>query len=197
MSSTDPVPRKTGLQHVDLFVAGCALLVSVVSLFVAWQANRTQERMLAASVWPYLSWGTSNVTGEDQQRDEISFNLFNLGVGPARLQSLQLFYKNQPVSDAQALLQACCGAQLPAAGWELRTATVNPLVLPGHDNFKFLSLPKNQVNAAMWQALDRERHNITLGLCYCSVLEQCWALRSGQEQPQEVARCEMPKGQYH
>jgi hypothetical protein len=61
MSSIDPIPRKTGLHHIDLFVGGCALLVSVVSLFIAWQANRTQERMLAASVWPYISWGTDSI----------------------------------------------------------------------------------------------------------------------------------------
>jgi hypothetical protein len=186
------------LRHVDLIVAGCALLVSVVSLFIAWQANRTQERMLAASVWPYLSWGTSNVGGEDQQREEISFNLFNLGVGPARIQSLQLFYKDQPMADAKALLHACCEAQLPAAGkWDLRTTSVNPLVLPGHDNFKFFSLPKNEVSAALWQALDRERHSITMEFCYCSVLEQCWVLHSGRQEPQSVARCKVPEQQYH
>jgi hypothetical protein len=199
MSTPDPVPHKTGLGHVDLFVAGCALLVSVVSLFIAYQANRTQERMLAASVWPYLSWGTNNIDQNGQ--DEISFNLYNLGVGPAKIQSLQVLYKGQPMADARALVAACCQQQ--AAGmkefkdWDLHTAGINPIVLPGHDSRKFFSLPRKDANAALWQALDRERLNIAIRSCYCSVLDECWVEEPGESQARRVSRCDVPEGQYH
>lgn len=199
MSTPDPVPRKTGAHHIDLLVAGCALLVSVVSLFIAWQANHTQERMLAASVWPYLSWGTNNIDQNGQ--DEISFNLYNLGVGPAKIESLQVLYKGQPMADARALVAACCQQQTAgmrdSKDWDLRTAGINPIVLPGHDSMKFFSLPRKDANAALWQALDHERHNIAISACYCSVLDECWMEETGQVQARKVRRCEVPESQYH
>lgn len=199
MSSIDPIPPKTGVRHIDLFVGGCALLVSVVSLFMAWQSNHTQERMLAASVWPYMSWGTNNIDQNGQ--DEISFNLYNLGVGPAKIESLQLLYKGQPVANGRALVAACCQEQVAALkdlkDMDLRTAGINPIVLPGHDSMKFFMLPKKQANAALWEALDRERLNILIRTCYCSVLEECWQDEPGHAQPHSVRRCEVLESQYH
>jgi hypothetical protein len=46
----------------DVVIGAGVLLISLISLFVAVSANRTQERMLAASVWPSLMFGTSSVS---------------------------------------------------------------------------------------------------------------------------------------
>ena len=38
----------------DLMIGAAAVLISAVSLGLAISANRTQERLLAASTWPFL-----------------------------------------------------------------------------------------------------------------------------------------------
>jgi hypothetical protein len=200
MSATDPVPRKPGLQHLDLIVAGCALLVSVVSLFVAWQNNNTQERMLAASVWPDLDWETNNLS-DDLQQQKVSLEIRNVGIGPARIQSLQLFYRGQAIASGPELVKACCQTQ--AAGlpgpraWNELTSTINPLVLPAHDSVKFFSVPLSGDNKPLWDALDQARHEVVAQVCYCSVLNQCWMLDSTKAPPREVRSCAVPEPQYH
>ncbi|MBP6216216.1 MAG: hypothetical protein KA391_02360, partial [Luteimonas sp.] len=59
MTDDDPgnaatAPARRDGRWFELVVGASAILISAVSLFVAISANRTQERMLAASVWPSL-----------------------------------------------------------------------------------------------------------------------------------------------
>ena len=99
MSTPDPLPRKSGMHTLDIFVGACALLISAVSLFMAYRSNQLQDRMLEASIWPYLYWDSSNF---DEQRnvDEVFLGFRNVGVGPARIESLQLSYKGQLLADS-------------------------------------------------------------------------------------------------
>ena len=85
-----------------------AILVSVVSLGVALSSNRTQERLLAASAWPTLEFGTGNRS--DSGTDEITLVLGNNGVGPARLRGVRVFYKGEFAADSRRLMQRCCAA---------------------------------------------------------------------------------------
>ena len=55
-----------------------AVLVSVTSVAISLIGNRTQERLLAASVWPYLSFNTGN-TSDDGQHQVISLAVVNSG----------------------------------------------------------------------------------------------------------------------
>ena len=68
-----------------------AVLVSVTSVTISVIGNRTQERLLAASVWPYLSFNTGN-TSDDGQRQVISLAVVNSGNGPARIRQFTLEY---------------------------------------------------------------------------------------------------------
>lgn len=198
MSTPDPLPRRTGLHKLDLFVGACALLVSAVSLLIAWQANRTQQRMLAASVWPYLAWDTSNFR-EDTQQQEVSLELHNNGVGPARIETLQLLYQGRPLADARELVHACCKAEVEnLKNWSSRTSSVNPVVIPAHDRVEFFGILRNADNGALWEAFNRERFKVQGRACYCSVLDECWLLDSTQPAPQPVRSCPAPSGpQYH
>ncbi|HZR35872.1 MAG TPA: hypothetical protein VFA75_10890 [Nevskia sp.] len=194
MSTPDPLPRRTGLHKLDLFVGACALLVSAVSLFIGWQSNRTQQRMLAASVWPYLSWDTSNYN-EQSHEDEVSLEIRNVGVGPARIESLQLFYQGKPLADFRELVDACCKAEVEGLRrWSSRTSTVNPVVIPAHDSVRFFAVIKAADNAALWDKFNRERFQVQGRACYCSVLDDCWVLDSSKIVPEAVSRCPAPAG---
>jgi hypothetical protein len=198
MSTPDPLPRRSGLHKLDLFVGGCALLVSAVSLIIAWQANRTQQRMLAASVWPYLAWDTSNYNDQTKE-DEVSLEIRNVGVGPARIESLQLSYQGKPLADFHELVGACCKAEVEGLKrWSSRISTINPVVIPAHDSIKFFAVIKTADNIALWDKFNRERYQVQGRACYCSVLDDCWLLDSTQALPQPVGSCPVPAGtQYH
>lgn len=45
-------PHHTGHRWVDYVIAGTALLVSVISLWVAVGHGRTMEKLVAANSWP-------------------------------------------------------------------------------------------------------------------------------------------------
>lgn len=60
-----------------------------MSLFVAISANRTQERMLAASVWPSLLFNTSNAASDGTP--QIGIDLLNFGTEPARVRWLEMY----------------------------------------------------------------------------------------------------------
>jgi len=61
---TDKRAARRDSRLFEFIIGAGVLLISLISLFVAVSANRTQERMLAASVWPSLMFGTSSVSPE-------------------------------------------------------------------------------------------------------------------------------------
>lgn len=194
MSTPDPLPRRTGVHKLDLFVGACALLVSAVSLFIGWQSNRTQQRMLAASVWPYLSWDTSNYSEETQQQI-VTLEIHNSGVGPARIETVELSYQGQALANGGQLVMACCKQQVEGLkNWSSRTSTINPVVIPAHDQVKFFGILKTGDNASLWETFNHERFKVEGRVCYCSVLDECWLLESARNVPQPVGSCPAPAG---
>ncbi|MBL8299580.1 MAG: hypothetical protein JNN30_14680 [Rhodanobacteraceae bacterium] len=101
----------------DVVLSVGAVLISAVSLGVAVSSNRTQERLLAASTWPYVQYGTGNRDANGD--DVINFSIANAGVGPARIQTFQLLYQGEPQANAGALLSHCCDGK----GKNLATVT--------------------------------------------------------------------------
>ena len=79
----DPRPKLGGYAFLDLIVAGSAILISCVSLFIATQQSRTMEKTLAASNWPLLQIHTGN--SDDSGNAVLNFEIQNVGVGPANV----------------------------------------------------------------------------------------------------------------
>lgn len=169
---------------LEYVIGGAAVLISAISLYVAVSANQTQERLLAASTWPFVQYGTGNRL--DDGTAAISFTLHNAGVGPARVMSVQLLYGGQPMPDSAALLRACCAQP----GANATTITSGPeRVLVAGEEVTFLRIDRAMVDAPVWDALNRERFKAQLRACYCSVLDACWMLDSASGEPQPVAVC--------
>lgn len=191
----DPLPRRPrrASRWLESVVGACAILISAVSLYVAINANRTQERMLAASVWPSLLFATSNASTEGEP--QISFDLLNRGIGPARMRWAELRYAGTPVRDVGDLLARCCGAKLrdtEGARYPVVTSGVQNRVIGVGEWIPMLRMPRNDATARAWEALDRERHRIELRACYCSVLDDCWLYDSDGTDPEPIAQCPAP-----
>ena len=176
--------HKTGHSIADKILAVLAIFLSCVSVFIAVSHGRTMERLVAANSWPNISYLTGN-EDDSGSRQIVTFALKNTGVGPARIDTFEVFYKGVPVRDYIALLTACCGA--PTANTS--SSRVIDEVLPARDNIEFLSLPKDKASQAVWDALNKERFAVRVRTCYCSVFDECWVRDSAQRRPERVDQC--------
>lgn len=99
-------PRKIGHRAIDFSIAASAIVISLISLAVAIHHGRVQERLVAASSWPFLFWSTS--VDQDGRGQRFSIYIANSGVGPALLKGLVVRYGGKPVRGWVELLQECC-----------------------------------------------------------------------------------------
>jgi hypothetical protein len=175
---------------VDVMLGVAAVLISAISVLVAISANQTQERLLAASTWPNLDFGTSNLN--EASEEEISFELTNSGVGPARIRWYELSYKGQVHESFDAMFASCCKrpAEIPAQTVNTITSSVVPVLKVG-DSIKLLRLKKSGNPDWLWQKVNVERRYVSLKVCYCSVLDTCWMFDSASKllDPPVVATC--------
>jgi hypothetical protein len=191
--SERPLRRRANRHWIESLVGACAILISAVSLYVAINANRTQERMLAASVWPSLLFATSNASTEGEP--QISFDLLNRGIGPARMRWAELRYAGTPVRNVGELLERCCRTRLhetDGARYPVVTSGVQNRVIGIGEWVPMLRMPRAEATARTWEALDRERHKVQLRACYCSVLDDCWLYDSDRADPEPVSQCPAP-----
>src|SRR5690349_16260743 len=160
-----------------------AMFVSLVSLVVAIAHGRTMERMaeantrmVQASSWPYIQFDTHNV--DEHGAGDVRLVLTNQGVGPARIQTFELWWNGQPMSSPLALLKACC-TTTPAELAEANTTSIGigstaPSILRAGDHTDFFSVPSTPKNRDLWSKFNVERDKVTVRVCYCSVFDECW-----------------------
>jgi hypothetical protein len=162
-----------------------AVLVSLSSVAISVVGNRTQERLLAASVWPYVSLGSGN-TSDDGEKRILAFSLTNSGSGPARIKDFSLELDHQKLVSGLELIKRCCDlAKVPL----LTSSVVGRVLRPG-DSAVYLQLPYSDAIADGWSKLDKARFGrLVMKVCYCSTLDDCFEARSDSDDPQPVAAC--------
>jgi hypothetical protein len=207
--------HKTGHKWIDIMVALCALVVSGVSLFVAVMHGRTMERMAEANAalvkansWPLIESTTGNHTDADEP--VITLGLVNGGVGPAKVETFEVFWNGQPVRNNRELLAACCGLEpgmLPSIAdahgsqaearritkISLSSSKVSGRVIMARDGDSFLTLPLSDPSAPVFDKLNTARLKVEMRVCYCSVFDECWLSDLKTMNPPQVKACPAPK----
>ena len=84
---------------MDLTIALSAIAISVISLFVAIGHGRTEEKLVAASLWSFLTFQTTK-NGLQAGSRVIDFRVQNSGVGPARVQWGRIQLVGSPIRTA-------------------------------------------------------------------------------------------------
>jgi hypothetical protein len=188
-------PRKSGRSRVDLILALTAIFFSGVSLYVAIENAHTQREMVAASTWPFVT-GWVKIGGNEH--GDLQFGVGNSGVGPAKIHSFEVFYKDRPVTSARDLLRQCCGlpADRKAADamllpW-MSSTVVNEIVLrAGEDQPAFVLRP-DPAAPELGRRLAGAMLELSFRGCYCSTLDECWDSALGSMQPTPVKVCREP-----
>jgi hypothetical protein len=195
-------PHHTGHSWLDIILALSAMFVSVVSLFLAIGHGRTMERMAEANArmveansWPFVAFETHNV--DEQGRADVRLVLRNQGIGPARIQTLEMWYDKRPIASPLDLIKACCETT-PAEQTGVNktiwsTGLSAPSILRAGDHSDFFSAPLGKDNKDLWAKFNVERDKVTVRLCYCSVFDECWIGSGVTTEARSVGSCPVPE----
>jgi hypothetical protein len=146
-----PHAHKTRHKWLDMIVAFSALFVSVVSLGVAIRMAEANARLVSASSWPFLSYGAGTETANGMTK--IHMRVFNVGVGPAKIESAELVWKGVAYARDQDFLKACCGLET-ASQPDFDSDLLPAEVLRAGERIEFLRFTES-ANPMVFAALQR------------------------------------------
>lgn len=183
-------PHHTGHRWVDYLLAGTALLVSVISLWVAIGHGRTMEKLVAANSWPYVD-GQVNIGPAGETKQNVFLIRFsNSGVGPAQVRSLEVFDGARRLRGFDDLIRLVRAA-FPNEHGKMGFASLNGAMIPrdGHVNLLVFS-PPAMSDASVGHALPIIQR-LHFRWCYCSVFDECFVGddRIARARPQPIAAC--------
>ena len=155
-----------------------------------------QRELLAANSWPFMEVDEERrLTGTNAL---VSVDVRNEGVGPAKVESFEVFYAGRPVGNATELLQRCCGLSADTKAAHARMALgiglgdVAGNVIRPDQSRTMISMDRSAADAAVFSNFDSHLADITFRLCYCSILDRCWLSDLRTLKPAETASCPVP-----
>jgi hypothetical protein len=186
-----------------------AVIIAAVSLWVAFDTERTNRELVAserqlvsANSWPFMEIGENDTNLEG--KDGLTLLYMNQGIGPAKLESFELFWKGKPLSGPEELLRTCCQAPGASMTWMSgglgMSATAGLVLRPGQA-LNFVYMTRTPASAASMDVLRSNLRNLSFRFCYCSVFDECWL---GKRQfgkpadfrPPRVQACPVPTVPY-
>jgi len=184
------VPGQTETRRASRYDAVIATLVGLCALCVSAYTAHVQRQQVRAAVWPILEFDSSN--------GPIQFTLANKGVGPAIIKHVSVKVDDQPVKNWAEVLEKILGpgyhpgeesdmsGRVFSAGESMNVFTPH-----GEANNP---IPFEKSNP-LWAKLNTGRSRVTVEICYCSTLDECWTLRAGGSTPSittETRLCPTP-----
>ena len=188
-----------------------AVIIAAVSLWVAFDSERTNRELVASASWPFveLTSGESIVAPR-----ALHLDMSNDGIGPAKLESFELFWQGKPERSPWQLLHDCCAQGKTAAGQpgsmaalradspHLGTASDQGSVLRAGETLHLLAYIRSGDNSPIWDAFESQYvHKLSVRYCYCSAFNDCWVMtaRLGTRRdlnPPRVRACPRPQLPY-
>jgi hypothetical protein len=156
----------------DGVAAVIAAFVGLLALCVSGYTAHIQRQQVRAQVWPYLEPGLSG-----SKREVI---LFNKGVGPAIVRSVQIYVDGKPQRNWDRVY-ATLGLKLAQRP---PYSTINNIVIS----------PNDHIDQVVFQNVDdfnlysKQVDRVEKRLCYCSTLNECWMHDEREKDPSRVYR---------
>lgn len=168
---------------VEFLVAVCALVSSIIAIWVAWDQSRVMRAQQDGMVYPVLQLdGFVSRAGETTA---IGFSLENSGVGPALIESVVAKRGGETLSSLEPYREAL------APGYDTSwTGLTGRAVAPGKSiDALRLEWPANQLSDADLNKAVEVWGEIEIEICYCSVFGKCWISRQTQSRTESVKSC--------
>ena len=169
----------------EMLIAICAVITSVIALFVAWDQGRVMRAQQHGSVFPVLQADGSISNTPGTRRLGLSFA--NSGVGPALIESVEVMR-----GDTRLVSLIEYRDRLPE-GYQLSwTSMVGRAVAPGDEVLAVeMVWPEGAISAEQHAAVAAEWSDLTFEVCYCSVFERCWkSYFLNNEQTERTKACQ-------
>jgi hypothetical protein len=172
-----------------MIVAATAILISLISLGVAYKHGVIMERLVAANSWPLLQYTTGNFN-EETSTPDVSLSIENVGVGPAVIKQFTMYLDGRSYSQPGALVTGCCSPKNARdLHNQLYTNPVSGTVIKAGETTRAIVLKRTPQALASWQKLNAARFKVTFDVCYCSVFNDCWRSDLTGVDPKPVDSC--------
>jgi hypothetical protein len=184
--------HQTGHRWLDITLAVSAVAISLTSLFLALQHGRVMERMVEANTWPYVIVGVS--TSREDGTPHVTLWMVNKGVGPAKIESVEVFYEARAMGDAQGLLKAILVPPDPNRHFVLLRSDVISTVLSARETVNLVDLDVKNYSEDEYSRVGAAFTKLEFRACYCSVFDECSVLdtRKAARRPFPVKTCAVP-----
>lgn len=169
---------------VEFIIAICALLTSMIAIWVAWDQSRVMRAQQHGMVFPVLQADGFVSTKDDDIA--IGVRLGNSGVGPALLESVTARKNGEILGSLEPFR-----ASLPSGFQISWTGITGRALAPGTQidairlEWDSDDITRDQLNTAVadWGQIEFE-------FCYCSVFDRCWSADMGVSRADPVKSCE-------
>lgn len=160
-----------------------AVVIAGVSLWVAFDSERTNRELVTSQSWPFIEVYESDTPADPRIMRLI---IANDGIGPAKLESFELFWQGKAQRNPWELLTSCCTTAQKGSGQpgsyaalqnniDLQTSSDEGIVVRAGESVPILVLTRSPGSTDIWDALHaRLRGNVSLRYCYCSAFDECW-----------------------
>ena len=175
------MPEQKETRGASRFDVVIATIVGFLALCVSGYTAYMQRQQVRAAVWPILEFDSSN--------GPIQFFLANKGVGPAIIKHVVVKVDDQPVKNWYQVLDKILGPgfhpgeEADMSGHVFSGGETRNLFIPHDDANKPLAFDKSN---PLWVKLNADRARVTVEICYCSTLGECWTLRAGGKTPSTI-----------
>jgi hypothetical protein len=163
LARSEPATAMKRRRDWDAFAAVIASLIGLLALAVSGYTAYVQRQQLRAQVWPHVELEYSNVN--------LGFFANNQGTGPARVIAMRVAVDGAPRktwSDVRKVAGITDDKRLSSS-------TLSESVLPSGKVFTIAQPGDDEESRAAFKALlPGAKHAISVTICYCSVLDDCW-----------------------
>lgn len=210
--SDNGVPSLLDRHWAESALAIGAVVIAAVSLWVAYDTERTnrelvdsERQLVAASSWPFVQVAENDAAPNGGPG--ISLIMYNGGIGPAKVETFELFWKGEPQRNPNQLLRNCC-VQTPSppgvdplANVDVGVSSSSGIIVRPGQIMNFIFLSKNAQDAAIVERLRAGLNNLAMRYCYCSAFDECWLQtdvfgKPRNLHPPQVESCPRPAVRY-
>ncbi|MEO0883170.1 MAG: hypothetical protein AAFY34_10595 [Pseudomonadota bacterium] len=171
---------------VEMFIALCALVSSMVAVFIAWDQGRVMRAQQHADVLPVLQ--IDGIISNESYGSELGLRITNTGVGPARIYSVDLTIDGERVDSLVPIIEG-----LPFTrnvSWRNvagRSLAPSADIVPVSIKWK-----TGEIDQGELLAFGQTSETWIIQICYCSVFDRCWKTRRlGSSFADRVDSCDL------
>lgn len=169
--------RKIAWLNFEVVGSICAMLLSIVAVFIAWQQSVLMEEQNHASVWPIVD--IEITLDRNEQANFLAIEMRNVGVGPAMVRAATLTINGEVATDFTPFEKHILKPTMPEGTLGIEASSFIDVVGAGETKnvLKFNWPRSEEYDAAFMKMAGLFVANpdlMDVEICYCSVFERCW-----------------------